>query len=105
MQFEQCLEVQGEENVNLKVGLSGLNTTGEIGLLFIHGMGSSGATWHNQITQLSPYFLTMCPDLRGHGMNYIVVEITNFDCVCVPQDHPATVIVLTSSYSSMILSK
>jgi pimeloyl-ACP methyl ester carboxylesterase len=38
-----------------------------VSLLFIHGMGSCAATWHNQVTQLSPYFQTICPDLRGHG--------------------------------------
>ena len=67
MQFEQTVDVQGEEDVNLSVGLNGLETDSEISLLFIHGMGSCGATWHKQISQLSPYFLTICPDLRGHG--------------------------------------
>mmetsp|Transcript_3358 Transcript_3358/g.6099 ORF Transcript_3358/g.6099 Transcript_3358/m.6099 type:complete len:329 (+) Transcript_3358:62-1048(+) len=69
MEFEQCIEIQGEESVELQVGLNGLKTTSSVGLLFIHGMGSCGATWHNQITQLSPFFLTICPDLRGHGFS------------------------------------
>lgn len=69
MQFEQTVEVEGEEGVMLHVDVSGSQNNTAISLFFIHGMGSCGATWHNQVSQFSPYFQTICPDLRGHGMN------------------------------------
>jgi pimeloyl-ACP methyl ester carboxylesterase len=65
--YERYIDVQGEEGVVLKVGLNGVEVSSSVSLLFIHGMGSCAATWHNQVTQLSPYFQTICPDLRGHG--------------------------------------
>ena len=68
MNFEEVVEVEGEEGVTLRVGLCGLEAETDISLLFVHGMGSSGATWHNQMTHLSHYFQVICPDLRGHGV-------------------------------------
>ena len=85
--FEQVIDValseeeggadDSDNSVILKVGISGLednrneSSTSPLSstytLFFIHGMGSSNYTWHNQVKQLSPYFQIICPDLRAHG--------------------------------------
>lgn len=36
-------------------------------LVLIHGLGSSGADWEDQVPVFSKYFRVIVPDLRGHG--------------------------------------
>jgi pimeloyl-ACP methyl ester carboxylesterase len=40
---------------------------GEVALVFVHGLGASGATWDGCIAQLSPRFRCVTIDLLGHG--------------------------------------
>jgi pimeloyl-ACP methyl ester carboxylesterase len=54
-------------DIYLSVGISGEATQSKHCFVFIHGAGSSKYTWHQQIFQLSKYFLCLAPDFRGHG--------------------------------------
>ncbi len=45
-----------------EVGPSGAKT-----ILFLHGAGISGWMWQRQVTDLSPHYHCLIPDLPGHG--------------------------------------
>lgn len=38
-------------------------------VLFIHGLGSSGRDWHNQVEFFSKHYQVITVDLRGHGQS------------------------------------
>lgn len=38
-------------------------------LLFLHGLGTSSADWLPQLTEFSPYYRVLAPDLPGHGQS------------------------------------
>ncbi|MEY4338205.1 MAG: hypothetical protein RLZ14_55, partial [Actinomycetota bacterium] len=41
--------------------------SGEVTLLFVHGLGASGATWDGCVAALAPRFRCITVDLLGHG--------------------------------------
>jgi protein phosphatase methylesterase 1 len=70
MVFERIVNLPSgaeDEEISLSVGISGESTSSNLCFLFLHGAGSSKYTWHHQISQFSPSYLCLVPDLRGHG--------------------------------------
>ncbi|MEU9558528.1 alpha/beta fold hydrolase [Streptomyces fumanus] len=61
----EALSVRTPDGLTLSATAYGDPAAPEI--LFVHGLGQSGLSWHRQVTQLAARFRLVTFDMRGHG--------------------------------------
>ncbi|MFE0474878.1 alpha/beta fold hydrolase [Streptomyces sp. NPDC058947] len=65
----EALEVRTRDGLTLAATVYGDPAAPEI--LFVHGLGQSGLSWHRQVRRLAARFRLVTFDMRGHGASSV----------------------------------
>lgn len=55
-------------------------------IIFLHGMGGTGALWRPVAASLEDSYDLLCPDQRGHGKSFVSADETDFSPLTFAQD-------------------